>query len=308
MADVRKDQDDPCKDLQIGSCNGPPAASELEAAHLERTMNEPAYSLGHAPTELNRLAVQAQALRPITKRLLRNAGVAPGMRVLDVGCGVGDVSLLLAELLGREGSVVAIDQSAAALAIARDRIRQAGAVNVTLHHSTVHGFVDDEGFDLAIGRYVLVHQVTPARFIADTARLLRPGGIIAFHEIDEFSGGSSAPEVPLWNRITNVMMEVMRRIVAAPDAALKLSRSFEEAGLRAPSLICERVVGTHQSEPLMAWVASTFREVLPRAQELDLIKAEEIDVKDLETRVRAVIAAARAQIVGPDQYCAWSRV
>jgi SAM-dependent methyltransferase len=165
-----------------------------------------------------------------------------------------------------------------------------------------------EGFDLAIGRYVLVHQASPAQFIADTARLLRPGGIVAFHEIDEFSGGSSTPEVPLWNRITNVMMGVMRRIVAAPDAALRLAQSFEEAGLRVPSLICERVVGTHQSRAMLAWVASSFREVLPRAHEFGLITAEEIKVEGLETRLRAAVTVARAQIVGPDQYCAWSRV
>jgi ubiquinone/menaquinone biosynthesis C-methylase UbiE len=271
-------------------------------------MNEPAYSLGHAATELERLAVQGHALRPITERLLRNAGIAPGMRVLDVGCGAGDVSLLLAELVGHNGVVVAIDQSAAALATARDRIQRAGAFNVTLHHSTVRDFVDSNGFDLAIGRYVLIFQAVPAQFIADVARLLRSGGIVAFHEINEFSGGSSAPLVPLWDRITNVAMEVMRRIVATPDAAQRLAESFEEAGLGAPSLVCERVVGTHQSAPMMAWWASTFREMLPRAQEFGLITAGEIEVEGLENRVHAAVTAARAQIVGPEQYCAWSRV
>lgn len=275
---------------------------------MTKPMSEPAYALGHAATELDRLTVQAQALRPITERLLRGAGIAKGMRVLDVGCGAGDVSLLLAELVGRDGRVVAIDQSTAALAAARDRVARAGVGNVTLHHASVCDFVDGEGFDLAIGRYVLVFQAVPAQFIADVTRFVRPGGVVAFHEINEFSGGSSVPSIPLWDRITNVGMGVMRRIVTTPDAALRLAESFEEAGLGAPSLICERVVGTHQSMPLMAWWASTFREMLPRACEFGLIEADEIGVAGLDRRLHAAVAAARAQIVGPEQYCAWARV
>jgi ubiquinone/menaquinone biosynthesis C-methylase UbiE len=271
-------------------------------------MSESEYSLGHATTEVERLAVQGRALRPITERLLRNAGIAPGMRVLDLGCGAGDVALLLAELVGRAGTVVAIDRSAAALAHARDRIQRAGITNVSLHQSAVSEFADSAGFDLAIGRYVLVHQAAPAQFIADAARLLRLGGIVAFHEIDEFGGGSSAPLVPVWDRITNVVMEVMRRIVASPDAAQRLAESFEEAGVETPSMVCERVVGTHQSAPVMAWMVSTFQEVLPRAQELGLIAPGEIADEGLEMRVHAAVAAARAQIVGPEQYCAWSCV
>jgi ubiquinone/menaquinone biosynthesis C-methylase UbiE len=50
-------------------------------------------------------------LRPITERLLRSAGIEPGMRVLDIGCGAGDVSMLAAELVGSTGSVVGIDRN-----------------------------------------------------------------------------------------------------------------------------------------------------------------------------------------------------
>jgi hypothetical protein len=47
----------------------------------------------------------------------------------------------------------------------------------------------------------------------------------------------------------DIVMGLMRRIVTTPDAAQRLAESFEEAGLGAPSLVCERVVGTHQSRP-----------------------------------------------------------
>src|SRR5215831_15449448 len=63
------------------------------------------YVLGHSQREIRRLTTQAALLRPITERLLQNAKLAPGMRVLDLGCGAGDVSMLAAEFVGSTGSV-----------------------------------------------------------------------------------------------------------------------------------------------------------------------------------------------------------
>ena len=74
-------------------------------------MCETTYALGHSSAEIQRLKNQAAMLRPITERLLRSAGIDAGMRVLDLGCGAGDVSMLAAELVGPAGFVVAIDRS-----------------------------------------------------------------------------------------------------------------------------------------------------------------------------------------------------
>src|SRR5262245_29840276 len=63
----------------------------------------PAYALGHSERELERLGVQARLVDPVTRRFFVEAGVVSGMRVLDVGSGVGDVSFLAAELVGESG-------------------------------------------------------------------------------------------------------------------------------------------------------------------------------------------------------------
>ncbi|MDI4238459.1 methyltransferase domain-containing protein [Bradyrhizobium sp. Arg237L] len=65
--------------------------------------------------------LQADNLRPITTRLLREIGLAQGMRVVDLGCGAGDVAMLAAEMVGPTGAVVGIDRNAAAIATARER-------------------------------------------------------------------------------------------------------------------------------------------------------------------------------------------
>jgi hypothetical protein len=64
---------------------------------------------------------QAAILRPITMRLLQGLGLSPGMKILDVGCGAGDVALLAAELVGESGEVVGIDRSESAIRAARAR-------------------------------------------------------------------------------------------------------------------------------------------------------------------------------------------
>src|ERR1700746_2285110 len=80
-----------------------------------------AYMLGHSPAESRRLIEQAELLAPITRRFLLAAGIRPGMRVLDVGSGMGDVAFLVADLVGPDGEVVGIDTSTGAVAAASAR-------------------------------------------------------------------------------------------------------------------------------------------------------------------------------------------
>ena len=67
------------------------------------------YPLGYSETEFKRLERQGAFLRDLTEDVLRSAGLALGMHVLDVGCGVGDVSLLAATLVGPTGAVPSVN-------------------------------------------------------------------------------------------------------------------------------------------------------------------------------------------------------
>jgi ubiquinone/menaquinone biosynthesis C-methylase UbiE len=133
---------------------------------------EPSYALGHAPDEIRRLVDQAAILRPITIRLLKEAGIKPGMRILDVGCGAGDVAMLAAELAGESGSVLGIDRSEAAIQAAR--ARAASRKNIEFEIASPEEFPDGERFDIVIGRYVLIFQEDPAAFLRTSARLAKP--------------------------------------------------------------------------------------------------------------------------------------
>ena len=59
-------------------------------------MDDTDYAFGRSRAEYDRLIEQGELFRPLTERMLLAAGITRGMRVLDVGCGVGDVSFLVA--------------------------------------------------------------------------------------------------------------------------------------------------------------------------------------------------------------------
>jgi len=120
------------------------------------------------------------------------------MRILDVGCGAGDVALLAAELVGESGTVVGIDRSEADIIAAR--ARAATAKNVHFLVTSPDDTLDAASFDIVIGRYVLIFQGDVASFLRASARLVKPGGILAFHEIDDGGEGSwvSCSKAWLW--------------------------------------------------------------------------------------------------------------
>jgi ubiquinone/menaquinone biosynthesis C-methylase UbiE len=105
------------------------------------------------------------------------------MRVLDVGCGVGDVTLLAADVVGNEGYVVGVDAEPRSLAFASDRAASAGVRHVEFVQSDLRNFAADEPFNAVVGRFVLMHLADPAGVLRHLIAMLRPGGIVAFQEM-----------------------------------------------------------------------------------------------------------------------------
>ncbi len=92
--------------------------------------NPPNYVPGHSASELRRLEEQAQFFGTLTKIVFREAGLSEGMRVLDVGSGAGDVSLLAGSFVGPRGEVIGVDRSEDAVKAANDRAQKSRAAHV----------------------------------------------------------------------------------------------------------------------------------------------------------------------------------
>jgi FkbM family methyltransferase len=265
------------------------------------------YILGHSNPELRRLMLQAALLKPITQRLLLESGLQPGMRVLDIGCGSGDVSLLLAEMVGPTGSVVGIDPSPAALTLARDRARAAGHPNITFHKAAVVNSDGPAPFDLAIGRYVLMHQADPSVMIRAAASHVRRGGVVAFHEIALFGTSEMRPSVPLWRHTADLIQKAFLSVLPHFDAAGRLIEHFHRAGLGQPTVFCEAPVAAGADSLAYAWAAETLRSVMPQLQTMGVPTAE-IEIDTLEDRLRSAAIKVHGQGSLPLQFCGWVRV
>src|SRR5207245_6163289 len=142
------------------------------------------YALGHSQQELELLAHQAQLFAAFTRQLFEQAGIVPGMRILDVGCGAGDVAFLAAESVGPNGEVVGADRSAAAVEWAVARAQKQGISNVKFLEGDPVVLKFEQQFDAVVGRLVLMYYLDPIDAIRKLARHVRRGGLIIFQEFD----------------------------------------------------------------------------------------------------------------------------
>lgn len=271
-------------------------------------MPEMTYALGHSSAELQRLTNQGAMLRPITERLLRNAGIDAGMRVLDLGCGVGDVSMLAAKLVGPAGSVVGIDRSQEALDVAKERAREAGLRQINFVQASIEAFSARIPFDLVVGRYILVHQPEPVAVLRNARRLAQPGGAVAFHEIRMTHDVQSFPKVPLWDLTANLVRIALQAVVPNYRGADRLVEHFCEAGLPCPDLFCEKLVAGNTDSPLYGALAELLRTFQPQLERMGITPTEMLAAEGLENRLRDAVVEARSQVFGPGQVCAWTRL
>jgi ubiquinone/menaquinone biosynthesis C-methylase UbiE len=139
---------------------------------------------------------------------LRLGEIGLGQRVLEVGAGTGDQTLLLARAVGPDGSVVATDLSEGMLAVAHSRVQAAGLGNVEFLAGDVGSLsLDDESFDAAVAGFVLMLVPEPERVAATVRRKLSPGGRFVA------SVWSSPPAVPM---LAMPMMTALGEVGGAP--------------------------------------------------------------------------------------------
>jgi SAM-dependent methyltransferase len=266
------------------------------------------YILGHSENEIRRLMLQSAILRPITARLLREAGITPGMRVLDLGCGTGDVAMLVADLVGSIGSVVGVDRSDEVLDVARERARIGGYSNIEFLQGDAQDFRDPKPFDLVIGRYVLIHQADPSDFIRTAASHIRPGGIVAFHEVGLFGECPIVPHIQVYSQVWDWIVDSLSSVMTHPDVGARLLMHFEDAGLNRPNVFCEVPLDGGPDSPFYAWAALSVRSLLSQIEAIGLATAAEVDIDTLEDRLRQAALAERALVPVLSQYCGWAMI
>jgi SAM-dependent methyltransferase len=264
------------------------------------------YPLGRSAREYGRLARQAELLRPTTQRLFVEAGIEPGMRVLDLGSGAGDVSMLLAEMVGPGGEVVGVDLDGEAIDHARSRVSASGFSNITFVKSDLSLFAPAGTFDAIAGRLVLMYQPDPAAALGRMVERLRPGGVVAFMEPFFQSPSPSGPDSALKAAIT-IITETLRRSGVHVDLGPRMHRVFRSVGLPIPTMRFQVMMDGREDSPLYQYIGDTVASLLPRAVEYDVPGAAELDVTSLPARLRAEMEAAGYAMLAAPLVTAWCK-
>ena len=254
-------------------------------------------------SEYERLVRQGLRYEEETRTTFQKAGIGQATRVLDVGCGVGEVSRVVADLVGPKGNVVAIDVDPGALAFAR---RHVPAPNVEFRCSAIDDFSDPANFDAVVGRFILMHLKNPAAALQKLSSNVRSGGIVCF--VEPWHGISlSHPRVEAFHAFMEGGFQALRAAGAHLEMGARLYADFIEAGLPAPQLHTAAAVSVGDDseffELLLESARSGIRATVPEAQR-DSVLAQ---VEGIGKAMRDEAVSKRATILLMINVGAWSQ-
>ena len=241
----------------------------------------------------------------ITERMLVDAGIGPGMNVLDIGCGSGDVSLLLVKLVGSEGNVTGIDMDEPSLEIARERVSKLHLPNVTFIQQDVCSLLPGLGpFDAAVSRRVIMYLPDPVDAIRRVAGTLRPGGVVALLEHDATMVPGRLKPLPLLELVTSWIWKTVEREGANIHIGFDLPQILELAGLTVEHVRAEAIIQTPKTHYP---TAAIVRAILPRIIRNSVATEEEINIDTLDQRLSEERIQAGSTYVSDMVFTVWAR-
>jgi len=257
------------------------------------------YLLGSEAAERTRLKEQGALLRSSTVTLLERAGVAPGLRVLDVGCGPLGALALLAELVGPDGEVTGLERDPAMLAEARDVCVGLDTISLVAGDATALPF-PDASFHVTHERLVLANVPDPAAVVAEMARVTRPGGVVALQDTDAGTWACEPPH-PAWDALYRAVTDARRRMGLDNSCGRHLPALLRDEGLE--------LLGMDACLPLVPG-ASLQGQLLPAAVGSHRVAMAEPDDPAIEIQVAALVEHLRRAdtfVMNLGIFQAWAR-
>jgi len=241
-------------------------------------------------------AARLEAFGPATEMMLGLAQVAEGSRVLDVGAGAGDSTLLAAQRVGSRGRVLATDVSASMLEVAAELARQAGLTNVDTRVVDAQRLdLAPDSFDAAVSRNCLMLIPDYRQALTSIRRVLKPGGRFA---AIVFSAPDRCPYLSLphaivfrMGRFTSPAPERFGEFRLAATGALE--DAYRTAGFREISI---HAVPTRRRFPSLGEAIQYARGPLPLRELLARLSRAE------QEQAWAEIERVLAQFVGPQGF------
>ena len=222
--------------------------------------------------------------------MLERAGVGPGWRCLDLGCGPGGITGLLADKVGPEGRVMGVDADPVFLEYARKEARSANHANVEF----VAGDAYETGlpggaFDLVHVRFLASTAGEPERLFREAMRIARPGGCVAFQEPD-ISTLKCFPAHPAWDRLRDAVAEAFARV----GGDVRLGQRLYQLALRAGLEDVQYrpfFVGVRSGDPMTDFLPATAESMRAALLQHGLMT---------ESDLESALAACRSHLAQPE--------
>jgi ubiquinone/menaquinone biosynthesis C-methylase UbiE len=241
----------------------------------------------------------------ITYNLLVDAGIKKGMHILDIGCGRGDVSFLLADMVGIEGSVLGLDLDDNALEVARERASENKLKNVDFIKSDLNNLsIDNDEFDAIVGRRVLMYLPDPRKVISELSNMLKIGGMMIFQESDSTMSSKSIIPMPLHKQVDKWIWDTVEHEGGNIHIGFDLWSLLTQKGLTVEKLRAEAIVQTPE-KPLPR--ALIVKLMLPRIIKTGIATEDKIDINTLEDRLTEERVKTKATYISEIVFYGWAR-
>ena len=257
------------------------------------------YALATGAGAVGRLDVLHSIYSPMGRQVLDEAGLRPGMDVVDFGCGTGTMTRMIASIVGPSGTVTGVDRHGAQIEQARQLCARDAFANIRFVEADACATgLPANSFDLVYCRFLLLHLPDPARCLREMWNILKPGGILVVEDGDIGSAASVPPtaldafadlfcrfgplrgvDYSIENRLVRLVadagfselgIKVHQPADRAGAAALLLKWSVEEAG---PAFVGAGLITQEQLEQRLAdmHTASMDPGVLAIAPRMSLV-------------------------------------
>jgi SAM-dependent methyltransferase len=260
----------------------------------------------HAATSL-----QTAFAQPFTEELIVRCGIGPGMRVLVLGSGTGDLAFLVAERVGVSGTTIGVDADPRLVDCARRRAREQRFDRISFHAGSLDALDLGGRVDAVIARFFLMRQNDPVAAIRQAASLVHPGGRVAFQEwhfeSTLWQHTSSSPQLALYGQFARWITEGLRRDGAHPDMGLRLVNAVVEAGLPLPATRTDLRATPDGATTCSEFLAEALREQLPSLERHGIASAAEVRIDTFAERLRHEAREREAHAFYPLLVSAWTR-
>ncbi|HEY9405825.1 MAG TPA: methyltransferase domain-containing protein [Nitrososphaera sp.] len=181
------------------------------------------YILGNKDSEIARLETQANLFEALTKQALLNAGLKKGMNCIDIGCGSGSVTRLMAKMVGKTGCVVGIDKDNRYLSYCNRSI--ASTQNIEFLYDDISKSQLDlkRRFDIVYSRFTFHHLTDRREALRSMKRMTKNQGIVMIQDLDHAPGSWLCyPENKVFNTLRKVYVALLKKRGGDPLVGRKL--------------------------------------------------------------------------------------